>query len=832
VDRRQGEEDWDKKKKQKKKTIANKQKKKQIRSPAEPPPPQDLAFCHTGGYAYGNEELLAFSHLHMVGAGVTDLGNVGVMPLAGPFREACAAPRASCPGRLSKPTERASPGYYTSSVLLQGDAGSGEVLAELTASKSTGYHRYTFDAGSTARTIVIDMGHTLDGKACKNSSMTAEPLTEPGVSPARWAVDAVMHSEGSYSGRFGGFQLFVAAQIEEVGDEDGSGGKGAGGGGRDGATAAPPISTKARVAMWDSVSPGTINWDAKALAGTMVGTALQFGPGARPIEMRLAVSFISAAQARANLAADLAAAPDFDAARAAAEAEWRAVLARVTVADGDQASRASLQVLYTALYHAHMAPTTLSEAGGTYLGLDKRPHQLGPGQARYLTDMSIWDIHRTQAPLLTLLSPAVQTDVVRSLVQMYRDGGDLPKWPFLVGYTGGMIGTHANAIIADAMSKGLGRDGGQRSDDADADSSTGGGSSSSTGGSSSRHRVAVAAVRRRDRTSSAAVDYATAYKAMRLQATEPRHIGRHDPLTYIRLGYLPLESDDKAASMTLAYAFDDAMVSAVAGMLGIRDDEALFLNRSRNYRNVWDPRERFFCPRTTAGEFKCPLDKIDPFSKFYTEGDAWHYRFAVRQDPAGLIRLFGGAAGFVAALEEFFETGARLCTSDVLPCPWWWPGNEEDLAAPSLFAYAGRRDLASKWFASTLARSYSPLPDGIPGNDDYGTMSAWVVWASLGLYPELPGGYILTGPGAFRNVSITLGDDDDDDGVGGAGGSSGFSALGARSSTQVVVTILGGGPDAIGKNTTVTWNGAPVETTSIPHSTLVAGGVLEYHLVE
>jgi putative alpha-1,2-mannosidase len=368
-----------KKKNKKKKQLQTNKKKNKYAPRLNPPPPQDLAFCHTGGYAYGNEELLAFSHLHMVGAGVTDLGNVGVMPLAGPFREACAAPRASCPGRLSKPTERASPGYYTSSVLLQGDAGSGEVLAELTASKSTGYHRYTFDAGSTARTIVIDMGHTLDGKACKNSSMTAEPLTEPGVSPARWAVDAVMHSEGSYSGRFGGFQLFVAAQIEEVGDEDGSGGKGAGGGGRDGATAAPPISTKARVAMWDSVSPGTINWDAKALAGTMVGTALQFGPGARPIEMRLAVSFISAAQARANLAADLAAAPDFDAARAAAEAEWRAVLARVTVADGDQASRASLQVLYTALYHAHMAPTTLSEAGGTYLGLDKRPHHVHLG---------------------------------------------------------------------------------------------------------------------------------------------------------------------------------------------------------------------------------------------------------------------------------------------------------------------------------------------------------------------------------------------------------------------------------------------------------------------
>jgi len=346
------------------------------------------------------------------------------------------------------------------------------------------------------------------------------------------------------------------------------------------------------------------------------------------------------------------------------------------------------------------------------LGFDNKVHSLDSNAKGYYSDMSIWDIHRTQVPFLTLIAPEILRDIVVSLIDMFTQGGDLPRWPLANGYTNCMIGTHANIIIADAIFKGITN-----------------------------------------------FDIQTAFKGMLQSATQTqKHAGRDDIEDWIKRGYIIYDNDNTSTSKTLEYSYDDWAVGRVAGYLNHSDIETLLLNRSKNYKNVWHAQEKYFCPRRAAGDFDCPSIKEDVFDKRYIEGDANHWRWFVPHDVPGLIELFGSKELFASELDKFFEY-SKLYPSNFMPNPWYWAGNEPDIFSMYMNVYA-RPDFTQKAIRWLVEHKYTTKPDGIPGNDDYGTMSSWFLFSSFGFYPLSGSATYLIGSPLYDSVTIHRGDGD------------------------------------------------------------------------
>jgi predicted alpha-1,2-mannosidase len=662
-------------------------------------------FCHTGGYAYADTHITAFSHVRMVGAGVVDLGNLGILPILAPFSSVCATSK-SCAQPFTHEDEVARPGYYAVT-MEQG------LRAELTAAPFSAVHRYTAPSEEAPLlTVRIDLAHSLIEGTVKSSQVAYDRAANQ--------VTGSILQKGEFSGRNGvGVWIYFVVQLDR----------------------AP--------SRFATFSNGTVQWNATSLSGVNTGFAAEFdttGAAGPTVELSVGLSFVSVANAKLNLA--------LEANYSAAQAWERAVFSRVTVNDPSP-DQVALTKFNTALYHAFTPPTRYSEtAGGLYTGLDGQVHAAEPGR-QYYSDLSIWDIHRTQAPLMALLAPSVYADVLQSLVTMYEQGGAIPRWPFMSVYTGCMVGNHANAMFSSGLLMG--------------------------------HL--------------AGVDWKTAYAGMRAVSTGPvPHVGRKNIEAYLKQGYVAVEDDSKSAVLTLAYSFDDFCLSLAAGALGQAEDQQLFYERSNWYANTWSPKDKFFCPRDRAGAFRCPegLDRLNVFSNSYVEGDAWHYRFHGQQGNAsGIISLFGGPKAFVQELTTFMEESKAF--DNLLPDPYFWAGNEEDLLAPWLFAFAGRRDLTVKYVKDTVSRRYTVLPDGIPGNDDYGEMSSWLFFSMLGFYPMTgTADYIWSEP-TFNNVTIWL-----DDG---------------KTRLDVLKT---------GTTGTLKINGAPVTGPTFNYAQIKSGGVMEF----
>ena len=623
----------------------------------------DLPWQHTGGYTFSDNELWAFSHTHMVGAGVMDMGNIGVLPMTSEPGDKCA--RHECKERFKKNdgTEVATPGYYKM-VLESG------VKAEVTASAWVGVHRYTFPSTDKGF-MVVDLGH------CLRNPGTPQSIKNSTIEYTAGGFSGKLLNDGGYSSRFGGFEVYFAANVSAA---------------------------ATRTGTWNDGA--SITWGSASTSGNNTGLVLEFAPSTEPVILQLAISFISTEQARKNLAAS--APNDFDATMAAAKSAWTQALDGVAqVAPGGDAD--DEVKFFTALYHAQMAPTQLAEPGSAgYRGFDKQVHALDAGQDGYFTDMSIWDTHRTQAPLMTLIQPAVSRDVVRSMLQMAAQGGDLPKWPFVTGYTGGMIGQHALPMIVDAFLKGIHLD-----------------------------------------------DAESTYSLMVDTATQPRqHNGRSDLDHYLKAGYVSSDEHSKAACLTLAYAYDDHSIGCMACALNKTDDCATFTARGKNFANTFESSSKFFCPRKADGSFDCPLDLLNVFSDSFTEGDGWHYRFNAFHDPHGLMDLYGSNETFFLHWQTFLARSFDDETN-ILPNPYYWAGNEEDLAVPFVASALGRTDLTAYFVRQLLAKRFTTVPSGIPGNDDYGTMSSWFVWGAMGIYPVTgTGKYVLAGSCLFPSLKI------------------------------------------------------------------------------
>jgi predicted alpha-1,2-mannosidase len=682
--------------------------------------PLQISFMNCTGYSYEQTHLWGFSHSRLNGMGVPDYGAVQVTPTVG-----MSADKAAIAGARSlydHADELASPGYYAATLIEPG------VRAELTTSTRAARHRYSFDEPSPEATLVFNLAYNPAGKT--------SPASEVEIDPASGIIRGMMTVNGSYSSRFGGVPTYFAGRLSR------------------------PI---ADYGVWND--EGELLTQATSLSGAEIGAWLQFdlsGAGDPTVELELAISYVSSAEAEANLA-ELDG-QDFEQTRAAAVEAWEQELHRVRVLGGTDEQR---RLFYSAMYRTFLTPTIFTDRSGKYRGFDEQVHE-APADFTYYSDFSMWDTYRTVHPLFNLIQRERHADMVDSLVTMAKQGGDLPKWPLGIGYTGGMVGTPADIVLADAYLKDI--------DDWDVEAG---------------------------------------YAAARLHALEPRpNAGRAGIESYRQRGYVASDETTSAASRTLEFAHADYALSRWAAALGRPDDAALFGESAGNWANLWSTDVEFLIGRRADGSFE--TQSFDPlvWEHYYAEGTAHHYTWAVPHDVAGLAQLMGGPAVLRDRLEDYFETSAAFLASaqysPLEPVPYYWQSNEPSLHNAYLFTEVGDPASTQKWVAWARERHYGLGPDGLPGNDDAGTMSAWYIFASIGLYP-LPGsdGYWITAP-VFERVELDLSDAKAPD-------------------RRLAIVAEGAGPGKI-HVAGATYNGEPLDRPWITWQQLREGGTLRLAL--
>lgn len=477
--------------------------------------------------------------------------------------------------------------------------------------------------------------------------------------------------------------------------------------------------------------------------GTTSGIWLTFPAGTTTVDLRGALSYVDLDGARANRAAEM---PDLDheARRAEVEGVWDAHLDRVALRGGTDEER---RIFATALYHTLLMPSRQDDVDGRYRGLDGEVHTT---DHRMLSDMSLWDTFRTVHPWYLLVWPDVQRDVLRSLEAMVRDGGDLPRWPMAHGYTGGMVGTPAAQVLAGSWAKGL-RDGW------DADALLDATIATSTGPAANAGRAAVD--------------------------------------SYTTLGWVPSDLSGGSASRTLEYAWSDHATAAWAEAMG-RDGSQLAA-LSDNWRNVWDAEAGYFRGRASDGTFEPWDDEPFAWTDEFVEGNALHYRWYVPYDVAGMIEVQhgGDTEAFLTTFDAYWDAVADE-NDDVLPDDWYWHGNEPVMHYAALASLAGDPVRSTRAFDWVSTHRYDLSPSGLDGNDDAGTLSAWYLWASMGVYPVAgTDRYALTAP-RFQEVRI------------------------ARDGSADLVITAPGTPTTWGG---VTVDGTPVEGGGLTHEQLLRG---------
>lgn len=461
-------------------------------------------------------------------------------------------------------------------------------------------------------------------------------------------------------------------------------------------------------AQWDSdqgkykLYPGY----GRDMAGNDIGCYMSYDCAeGEQVEVQVGVSFVSIANARENLNAEQ---KGFEFEKVVKEGhdEWARTLDRVTVEGGTEDQR---RVFYTALYHTQIHPTVLQDVNGEYPKMESNENGKTAGN-RY-TVYSLWDTYRNLSQLETLLYPDKQVDMINSMIDMYREWGWMPKWELFSRETWTMEGDPAIPYITDAYMRGL-----------------------------------------------RGFDINEAYKAFRTSATTEGKNNRMRPDIdpYIERGYVPMGyyaadmSGDNSVSHALEYYLADNALSILAGELGHKADAKLFRQRALGYKHYYSKESGTLRPITMDGKFLSPFNPEDGYdftnAPGFHEGSAWNYTFYAPHDVLGMAKLMGGQRKFCDKLQMVFDKGL------------YDPANEPDIAYAYLFSYfKGDEWRTQKTVNDLLTKYYTARPDGIPGNDDTGTMSAWAIFSMMGLYPDNPGdpSYTLTTP-VFDKVTLHL----------------------------------------------------------------------------
>ena len=473
--------------------------------------------------------------------------------------------------------------------------------------------------------------------------------------------------------------------------------------------------TPKRMVYWKKQRPMTAEaaWDNTAgrfkfyekynreIAGDDIGIIYSYETQAdEKITVKIGISYVSIENARKNLVTEQPAF-DIDKTIQSARSEWENILSRIKVEGGTSDQKT---IFYTALYHLHIHPNILQDVNGEYPAMETGKTLRSAGN-RY-TVFSLWDTYRNVHPLLSLLYPDIQLDMVRTMLDMYRESGWLPKWELYGRETLTMEGDPSLVVLNDTWQRGI-----------------------------------------KD------FDTTLAYEAMTKSANMEgsRNLMRPDNDDYLHLGYVPLrEKFDNSVSHALEYYLADWNLAQFAKSQGKMEDYMSFLKRSLNYRNYFDSETNILRPKLPDGKFLVPFNpsqgaNFEDVPGFH-EGSAWNYAFYIPHDITGLSKLMGGKKKFVDQLQQVFDKG------------YYDMANEPDIAYPYLFNYFKSEEWRTqKEVTRLIDKHFTNAPNGLPGNDDCGTMSAWLVYSMMGFYPVCPGdmNYALTTP-VFDKITIRL----------------------------------------------------------------------------
>ncbi len=615
-------------------------------------------------YVYSNKVMTGFSHVNLSGVGCPDLGSIILMPLTGDLEVDFNKYGSTYSNEIAKP------GYYSSFLDKY------KVKAEVTTTTRTGLSRYTFPKGRSH--ILINLGHGLTNESGASMRMVSDTEIEGYKIMGTFCYnpDAV-------------FPVYFVVKLSKPASRNGYWKE--------------QKQLPGHRHNWDSTSGKYKIYNSyyKELAGDNIGSWFSFDTKeGEQIEVKVGVSYVSIENARLNLQAEQ---PGFNFEKTASDAwsEWNKQLSKIEVEGGTDNDKA---IFYTALYHILIHPNILQDVNGMYPGMES-PKKFVTGQNRY-TVFSLWDTYRNVHPFLTLVYPQQQLEMVRSMIDMYRESGWLPKWELYGRETNVMNGDPAVIVIADTYMRGLRN-----------------------------------------------FDVQTAYNAMLKSANTSGNLNpiRPDNDFYLKNHYIAFtDSFDNSVSQALEFYVADYSMSQMAKEIGKTGDSKLLYKRSLGYRKYFDKKYNLLRPVNADGTFMDgfnPLqgNNFEPVHGFH-EGNSWQYSFAIPHDIPGLVKLMGGRRKFTAHLQKCFDESH------------FDMGNEPDISYPYLFNFiSGEEWRTQKTVRLCINKYFSNQPGGLPGNDDTGTMSAWLVYSMMGFYPVTPGNpnYTLTTP-VFDKITINL----------------------------------------------------------------------------
>ena len=673
----------------------------------------------SSGYHYDDNRIYGFSHTHLSGTGIGDLGDVALLPYSG---EDSIKPIAT----FSKETEVATPGYYA--VRLDNFG----IQVELTSTDRVGFHKYTYD-NPAERRVMLDLGHILQpdwGHRVVNNEYL---FVNDSI------VEGTMQTQGWAHFHTVSYRIAFSEPIETVYQYIG----------------------------------GKLRSDSLFLRLNTTEDLkfhYKFAESTQPLYAKVALSVVDTDGAEKNLAAEL---PgwDFEATRKASKEVWNQALNRIQI----EAEPEVMKNYYTALYHAYIAPFVYQDVDGRYMGMDKKVHTAPAGYVNY-SIFSLWDTFRALHPLMTLIQPEQAADWGEVLVQGYREGGILPKWPLASSYTGCMVGYPAVSVLADLVAKDL------VTDDLNV--------WAEAGARSSVYRE----------------DLATKFKGTR----ELDLITRH-PYFKETLGFVPADSVAESVSWGVEMAYYDWCISEIARHAGNQALAETYQKKGEYYKRYLDPETKLMRPVMADGSFRTPFNpRYSAHMKSdYTEGNAFQWSFFVPHDMDNFIAAIGGKQELETRLDTLFTTSSQIdgaeASGDITGLIGQYAhGNEPSHHMAYLYNWTDSPWKGQDYLDFIMRNFYTNLPDGIIGNEDCGQMSAWYVLSAIGLYQVCPGIPVYTiGRPIVEKATLPM-----------------------QKGTLEILVHNNSAANKYVKE--VRWNGQPLDQPFIAHAELIKGGKLEF----
>jgi predicted alpha-1,2-mannosidase len=655
----------------------------------------DTVTSQPGGYFYQDNRIQGFSMTHLSGAGCFTYQDIPFMPVVGQVTDSPATDPMRYVSTFSHANETASPGYY--SVTLDSGA-----KVELSATQRTGSGRFTYPAGQPA-TLLVNASGSVSGTTDANVTIGSNFISG-------WADSGMFCGAGDH------YRVYFYAAFDQNFASVGTWHNGAvtpnnttQSGGR---PASPGVAkANAAVAAATAGTKATAGTTTKATAvtpqnvtvsGPGSGAFVTFNSTTHPVvNVRVGLSFTSAAGAKSNLTTENGGGKTFDQISAAARSTWNTRLNEIQVTGG---STDQVRTFYSSLYHALLQPNVFSDANGNYLGFDGQAHKAAKGHAIY-TNFSGWDIYRSESQLLAVLAPAEMSDIANSMMQFAQQGGAWDRWTVANDFTGVMNGDPYHIIVSNAYAFGA------------------------------KNFDAKTAELLMLKGATQVTDGSTGY-------VERPGLG-----SYQKLGYVP-----GAAADTLEYTSADFAIAQLAQRLGDSATYNQFMQRAQNWQNLYNPGTGYLEPRNADGSFAATFDPGS--SSGYVEGNGAQYSWMVPYNEGSLFAVYGGNQAVNQRLDTFLSK-LNVGTQQ----PFAFLSNEPTLETPWLYNYAGAPYKTQAVVRTVESQLYNSTPAGLTGNDDLGEMASWYVWSAMGLYPEIPGrAELMVGSPLFTQVKIATPD--------------------------------------------------------------------------